>query len=135
MRKLCEGNINKNFFAYAFPLVLTAIFSQAYNIINTIIAGYLLGDNSISAIGSTAPLLSLISSVFWGFGAGFSIYVAMLFGQNNYAKMLNVIKINLLISCFAAIILSVLCLIFYNSIFDFLDSSLYFVLGLSSTVK
>ena len=59
MRKLYEGNIRRNFFIFAFPLILTALFSQAYSIINTIMAGKLIGDNAISAIGSTAPFVSL----------------------------------------------------------------------------
>lgn len=121
MKKLYEGNISKNFFLFALPLIITTLFSQAYNIINTIIAGALLGDSSISAIGSTAPFISFISSLFWGYGTGVAIYVAVLFGQNSYAKMVNVIKVNLLVSSLGAIIISVLCLIFYNTIFDCLN--------------
>lgn len=90
MKKLYEGNnIRRNFFRYAFPLVLTVLLSQMYNIINTIMAGKLIGDDAISAIGSTAPLITLISSIFWGYGSGFTIYVAMLFGKGDYKKMIK----------------------------------------------
>lgn len=121
LKKLYEGNLRKNFFVFALPLVLTILFSQAYNIINTIMAGKLLGDNAISAIGSTAPFISMISSIFWGYGVGFSVYVAMLFGQGDYKKMLNVIYVNLLVSSLVIIIVSAVCIIFYPVIFDFLN--------------
>ncbi|MBQ7038931.1 MAG: hypothetical protein IJN39_00015 [Clostridia bacterium] len=121
MKKLYEGSISKNFFLFALPLIITTLFSQAYNIINTIIAGALLGDSSISAIGSTAPFISFISSLFWGYGTGVAIHVAVLFGQSNYQKMLNVIKVNIVISSLCAVIISVLCLVFHNTIFDFLN--------------
>ena len=121
MKKLYEGSISKNFFLFALPLIITTLFSQAYNIVNTIIAGALLGDSSISAIGSTAPFISFISSLFWGYGTGVAIYVAVLFGQNNYDKMVNVIKVNLLLSTAGALLISVLCLVFHNTIFDFLN--------------
>lgn len=120
MKKLYEGNLRKNFFVFGFPLVLTALFSQSFNIVNTIIAGSLLGDQAISATGSTAPLISFISSLFWGYGNGFSIYVAMLFGKGDYRKMLNVIKVNLAISSVFAVIITALCLVFESNIYDFL---------------
>ncbi len=121
MKKLYEGNIRNNFLMFALPLVLTAIFSQAYNIINTIMAGKLIGDDAISAIGSTAPFISMISSVFWGYGGGLSVYVAMLFGKKDYRRMINVIKVNLLISSLIVILISVLCIIFHSAIFSFLN--------------
>ncbi len=120
MKKLYEGNLKKNFLLFAIPLVLAAIFSQSFNIINTFIAGSFLGDDAISATGSTSPLISFISSLFWGFGNGFSIYVAMLFGNGDYKKMLNVIKANLLISSVFAVIITFLCLVFETGIYDFL---------------
>ena len=139
MKKLYEGNISRNFFVFALPLIITSLLSQAYNIVNTIIAGCLLGDSSISAIGSTAPFISFISSLFWGYGTGVSIYVAMLFGQNDYKKMVNVIKVNFLISSVVAMLISLFCIVFHNMIFDFLnieqalrrDAFLYFGIYIS----
>lgn len=122
MKKLYEGNnIRRNFFRYAFPLVLTTLFSQAYLIINTIMAGKLIGDDAISAIGSTSPLIQLISSIFWGYESGFTIYVAMLFGKGDYKKMINVIKINLTFVSLIIIIISTLLIVFYKNIFSFLN--------------
>lgn len=122
MKKLYEGNnIRRNFFRYAFPLVLTTLLSQAYLIINTIMAGQLIGDAAISAIGSTSPLIQLISSLFWGYGSGFTIYVAMLFGKGDYKKMMNVIKINLTLISLIIITLSTLLIVFYKNIFSFLN--------------
>jgi len=120
MKKLYEGNLRKNFFIFGFPLVLTALFSQSFNIVNTFIAGSLIGDEAISATGSTAPLISFISSIFWGYGNGFSIYVAMLYGNGDYKKMSNVIKVNLTLSSVFAVIITILCLIFEANIYDFL---------------
>jgi len=122
MKKLYEGsNIRRNFFRFAFPLVLTTLLSQSYLIINTIMAGKLIGDAAISAIGSTSPLIQLISSLFWGYGSGFTVYVAMLFGKGDYKKMINVIKINLTFLSLIIIALSTLLIVFYKNIFTFLN--------------
>lgn len=121
MKKLYEGNIKRNFFSFALPLIITILFSQAYNIINTIMAGHLIGDDAISAIGSTAPLISFISSLCWGYGTGISIYVAVLFGREDYKRMANVIKTNMSMVSVLVIILSAFCILFHNNIFDFLN--------------
>lgn len=121
MKKIYEGNVKKNFFVFAFPLVLAILFSQAYDIINTIMSGNLIGEEAISAMGSTRPFTTLISSTFWGYGTGFSIYVAFLFGRSDYKKMLNVIKINMLFSSALLILVSVFCIGFHEMIFDILN--------------
>ncbi len=40
-------------------------------------ASKLIGDVAVAAIGSTSPFITLISSIFWGYGTGFSIYIAV----------------------------------------------------------
>lgn len=121
MKKLYEGNIKKNFFVFALPLILTVFFSQAHSIIDTIMAGRLIGDHAISATGSTAPFVTLISSICWGYGTGFSVYAAVLYGKGDYSKMFNVIKVNFFLSSAAVVLFSALCIAFHEYIFDFLN--------------
>lgn len=87
MKDLTKGNIYKTFFMFGLPLVLSGLLSQTYHIIDTSIAGKLLGDEGLAAIGATAPLVSFICSIFWGYGVGFSMYVARLFGKGDYKKI------------------------------------------------
>ena len=121
LKKLYEGNIRRNFFAFALPLILTAFLSQAHTIIDTIMAGMLIGDSAISATGSTAPFITLISSMCWGYGTGFSIYAAILFGRGDYEKMYNVVKLNFIMSSVVVLLVSILCIIFHEFIFDLLN--------------
>ena len=46
MKDLTKGNIYKTFLLFAIPLVLSGVLSQGYSIINTILAGKLLGDDA-----------------------------------------------------------------------------------------
>ena len=121
MKKLYEGNIRKNFFAFALPLILTAFLSQAHTIIDTLMAGMLIGDSAIAATGSTAPFITLISSMCWGYGTGFAIYATILFGKGDYPKMYNVVKMNFVTSTAVVFLISVLCIAFHEYIFDFLN--------------
>ncbi len=120
MRDLTEGNIYKTFILFAIPMVLAGFLSQAYHIVNTIIAGRFLGEEGLAAIGATAALISLISSAFWGYGAGFSIYVARLFGAKEYKKIKSAIYSNCLVMLIAAVVIAAASIIFYKNIFDLL---------------
>ena len=87
MKDLTKGNIYKVFFSFGLPLVLSGLLSQLYGIVDTSIAGQIFGDVGLAAIGATAPFITFISSVFWGYGVGFSIYVARLFSAKEYKKI------------------------------------------------
>lgn len=142
MHRMYEGSMKKNFFLFALPLVLSALLSQGYHIIDTVMASRLIGDRAVAAIGSTAPLITLISSMIWGYGSGFAIYVAVLFGSGEYKKMANVIKVNIILIAVFSVLISVLCIVFYDRIFDFLnigedirrEAFLYFSMYISGLV-
>lgn len=76
-------------------MVLSGVLSQGYSVINTIIAGKLLGDNALAAIGAISLLETFINSVFWGYGTGVGIYTAHLFGGGKYFRMKSMIISNL----------------------------------------
>ena len=47
MKDLTKGNIYKTFFTFGLPLVLSGLFSQLYQKIDTAIAGKFLGDEGL----------------------------------------------------------------------------------------
>lgn len=142
MKDLTKGNIYKTFIIFAIPLVLSGLLSQAYGVINTIIAGKFLGEDGIAAIGSTNALIEFISGLFWGFGAGFSIFVARLFGEKNYESMRKNIYSNCIVMAGVIAVIAVFCIIFIRPIFTFLnvdkkvyhDAALYYIVYLLGLV-
>ena len=120
MKDLTTGSMRKTFLLFAIPLVLAGILSQGYNMIDTIIAGKYLGTEGLAATGATAALITVICSLFWGFGNGIAIYVARLFGAKEYKKLKSCIYINFIIVAIAAVIITVLMIIFHNAVFNYL---------------
>ena len=121
MKNLTEGNIYKNFILFSIPMVLAAIFSQGYSIINTIIAGQLIGDKALAAIGSLSPLSALVNSAFTGYATGVGIFVGQLFGAKDFEKMKRVIIVNLELICIAVAVISLLMVLFRYQIYGFLN--------------
>lgn len=136
MRDLTKGNIYKSFILFAVPLVFAGILSQAYNIIDTMIAGKFLGENGLAAIGATSQAISLASSIFWGFGAGIGVYIAKHFGAKDYHRIKTDIYNVMLIMTLAIIVLSLLFIIFSDILLNILkvennihkDAKVYFVI-------
>ena len=87
MKKLTEGNIWKTFILFAIPMVLSGLLSQAYTMIDTMIAGHYLGEEGLAAVGATSSLITFISNLFAGYLVGFGMYLARLFGEGNYEKI------------------------------------------------
>lgn len=87
VKDLTKGNIYKTFFLFGLPLVLSGVLSQSYHIVDTIIAGKYLGEKGLASMGAVSPMLTFVSSVFWGLGAGYGVYIARLFGQKEYVKI------------------------------------------------
>lgn len=142
MKDLTKGNIYKTFLLFAVPLILAGFLSQAYSIVDTVIAGRILGADGLAAIGSTSAFVQLISSVFWGYSAGFSIYIAMLFGAKEYKRLKTAVYMNCLCIIAAAILISGAVIIFQNKIFDLLaidpsvraSAAIYFTVYLAGSV-
>lgn len=87
MTDLTTGNIYKKFLLFGLPMVFTGLLSQAYTIVDTMIAGRYLGDTGLAAVGATAQVIQLLCAFFWGFDSGFGVYIACLYGSREYSKL------------------------------------------------
>lgn len=123
MKDLTKGNIYKTFFLFGLPLVLSGLLSQLYNTIDTAIAGKFLGDKGLASVGSTSPLISFISSAFWGYIIGFGVYVGRLFGKGDYEKIKSSIYSTFLFLMVFCAVISTLLILFYKPIFAILHIS------------
>lgn len=84
-KDLTQGNIYKSFLLYTIPLILSAMLSSLYSTVDAMIAGKLISEHALGAITATGSYDFLFYAFFMGFGTGFSVYVAMLFGKKDYA--------------------------------------------------
>ena len=123
LKRLYEGNLVKNFITFSIPLILASLMAQTHNLVDTAMVGRLIGDSALAAVGSTSPLLTLISSMIWGYGAGSAIYTAQLFGEGNNKKAVNATKIAMLTSATLCICVAIIFVSAREWIFDALNIS------------
>ena len=78
--------VNKKYTEYFLPTVLTAMATNISTILNSIIAGNLLGQNSLAAISLISPITQLYFSITILFGLGASSIVSYAKGKRDEAQ-------------------------------------------------
>ena len=70
---LLHGPIFKNLFLFMLPILVSNLFQQLYNTVDTMIVGNVLGDTALAAIGSCGSIYELLVGFGIGIGNGLSI--------------------------------------------------------------
>ena len=79
-RNMTEGNTYKAFMIFAFPLLLSYLLSEAYSVIDAVIAGKFISEYALGAISATGSYDLLLRSLFNGYAAGVGIYTLLITG-------------------------------------------------------
>ena len=67
---MTEGKLFPKIFAFAVPLILTAVLQLLFNSADMIVVGKFVGNNSVGAVGSTGSLNALLTNFAIGVGTG-----------------------------------------------------------------
>ncbi len=135
-KDLTEGNIYKNFLLYALPLLFSSLLSRMYSTVDGMIAGKFISEHALGAISATASYDTLFISLFRGFAAGFSIYIAQLFGRKDHRTLKrDIIHVSTVISTIS-ILVTVISIVLCDPILDYLnvdpillrDAKIYFII-------
>ena len=121
--KLTVGNTFKTLFLFSLPMIISITLQQFYNICDSMIAGKMISDNSISlsAISATYPVTVVYLSIAVGFGVGANIITARFIGQKKYDNVLSSIYTSLITIAIFAIIIMALGLLLLEPILMLLN--------------
>lgn len=122
VKDMTEGTPARLMLAFALPLLVGNIFQQAYNMVDTMVAGYTLGDTAIAAIGATSALYNLMINLSFGLSGGCAIVVTQSFGAHNEKRLKQSIAGMLLLNAGAAAVLTALSLLFLNPLLRFMNT-------------
>ena len=111
VKDMTEGNPIRLILLFAVPLFIGNIFQQVYSMVDTMIAGYNLGDSAIAAIGATSSLYALLINFASGMNTGYAIVVTQCFGAHNEDKLRKSIAGMMKLDAAAAMILTVMSLV------------------------
>lgn len=92
MKDLTVGKESKLIFRFAVPMLLGNVFQQAYNIVDSIIVGNVLGKTALAAVGASFPIIFALIALIIGLGSGFGIVISQYFGAKQFEKVQRTIS-------------------------------------------
>lgn len=100
---MTEGNVAKSITYFSIPLVLSSVFQQLYNLVDSIIVGNYVGEDALAAVGASYSITMVFMSIAMGSGIGCSVVISQYYG----AKLIKKMKTSIYTSITAIFILSV----------------------------
>ncbi len=136
------GNPFKILWTFSLPMLLSSLFQQLYNIVDSIVAGKFIGVNALAAVGTSYPITALFIAVAVGSSMGCSVVVAQIFGSKKYTTMKSAISTAIISLTSLSIILTILGSIFCKPLMRLLhtpenifsDSALYLQIYISGII-
>ncbi|MGE4548262.1 MAG: MATE family efflux transporter [Intestinibacillus sp.] len=84
---MTEGNPSQILWRFSLPLLVSVIFQQLYNIVDSVVAGQFIGPDALAAVGASYPITMLFMAVATGCNIGCSVVVSQLFGAHDFERM------------------------------------------------
>lgn len=89
---LTSGSIKKQLVLFSIPIFLGTLLQQLYNVIDAVVAGRLVNEDALSAIGVSVPIYLLFVSVILGLAIGITILLAQFFGAKQFEQIKSLIS-------------------------------------------
>lgn len=138
---LTEGKPSKVLWSFSMPMLLSVVFQQLYNIVDSIVAGKFVGAQALAAVGASYPITMIFMAVATGANVGAAVIISQLFGAKSFEKLKTSIFTSVISIVVLAAVLTVFGLVFCGGMLRMLntpddifsDSALYlniYILGL-----
>lgn len=113
---LTNGSVTSLILRFYFPMLLTNMLQQMYNIADTAIVGKGIGDTALAAVGNIGPLTFLVFGFSMGLANGFSVITAQSFGARNYSRLRRSVASSFLLCIIIAAVLTALSISFLRPV-------------------
>lgn len=106
-KNMTVGNPYKVIINFAIPIMLSQLFQQLYNSVDSLIVGNFLGKEALAAVSSSGSLIFLCTSLFIGVAMGAGVVISKYFGAQDYDKVSKAIHTNVTLGLMCGLFLTV----------------------------
>ena len=107
---LIGGPIMKNLLIFMLPILISYVFQQLYNAVDTAIVGHYLGEQSLAAVGANVAIFDLMVMFAQSLGNGLCIVVSRAYGAGDEGKLRKSVAGSLVIGAGTVAVMTVLSL-------------------------
>ena len=80
---MLHGPLLMKIIVFALPLAASSIMQQLFNSVDVAIVGHFVNSRALAAVGSTAPVISLLINLFMGISMGANVIISNHIGQQD----------------------------------------------------
>ena len=120
--RMTEGNPFKTIFFFAVPMIISNLFQQLYNVIDTLIVGNRLGQDALAAVGSASSITAVFVQLATGLALGGSIVISQYFGAGKTEKIRLCTTTSACFSAAVGFVATVLMWIFAEPLLEYVNT-------------
>ena len=103
---MTQGKPFQVLWRFTIPMLVSVMFQQFYNIVDSIVAGKFVGVGALAAVGASYPITMIFMAVATGLNIGCSVVISLYFGAREYGKMKCCVSTSLISTLGIAVFLS-----------------------------
>ena len=119
---LMHGPIFRSLVLFMLPILISNLFQQLYNTVDTMIVGNVLGDTALAAIGSCGAIYELLVGFGLGIGNGLAIVAARAYGAQDEELLKRTVAGSLVIGLAASLTITMAGFFGLRPLLELLDT-------------
>ena len=119
---LINGPIFRSLLVFMLPILVSSLFQQLYNTVDTMIVGNVLGDTALAAIGACGAIYELLVGFGLGIGNGLAIVAARAYGAGDDGLLKKTVAGSLVIGLAASLLITLAGAVGLHPLLELLDT-------------
>ncbi len=107
IQNMTEGNPKRLIIRFAIPVLISQLFQQLYNSVDSLIVGNFLGKEALAAVSSSGTLIFMLVSFFTGTAMGAGVVISRYFGAGDENRVSRAIHTNVAFGLVSGTLLTV----------------------------
>lgn len=121
-RDMTTGSVAKKLILFAIPVLGGSIFTQLYNVVDSIVVGQFVGAAALAAVGISFPISMLVNSIFAGLGTGSSVLVSQYYGAGQKKELNEMVNTTYTLALIIGAILTVVGMLVARPVLELLKT-------------
>ena len=119
---MTSGAILPKLLKLSLPLMLSSVLQLLFNAADIIVVGNFASENSLAAVGSTASLVNLMTSLFLGFSTGANVLASHYLGAGDTERVSRTVHTSVLLSVISGLILTLIGCVFADDLLGLMQT-------------
>ena len=139
---LTQGPVAKKLIMFALPIIAGNIFTQLYNVTDSVVVGRFIGSDALAAVTVSFSTMMLFNTLFMGLSMGANVLVAQYRGAKDYSALARSVNSTYSLCILVSAVITVLGIILARPVLILIgtpdnilsDATLYMILIFAGTI-